>query len=447
MIAQEKKYLREVLFSELGFWDFYTLSVNASIKSRFPLMELSNFLSQRKDSIEIDDKQTYKRCRVKVRSQGIELRDEVLGREIKTKRQYPCKKNDFLVAEIDAKVGGYGIVPEYLEGAIVSSHYFLFEVNTEKLLTEFFEIVLKCENFFKQIKATGSTNYAAIRPFHVLSYKIPLPSLAQQNAIVEAYNAKIQSAKEAEEKAERLENEIEEYLMEELGIEKMEKEEKKKGLQEVRFKDLERWDALASDLQILRDLKNAKYEIQKIGKIYDFAKRGWNKKEYTDGTFEYIELGAIDEIQGILETKRLKVSEAPSRATQMVKSGDLIIGTTRPYLKRFAIVNENFDENICSSGFSIIEPNEKYEVEFLKEFLFSFYGIEQLKSRMTGATYPAITNEELKEIGIPLPPLFIQQKIVQKISAMKDEIQNLKKLAKESRKSATEDFEKEIFVF
>ncbi|MEZ4953681.1 MAG: hypothetical protein R2825_08895 [Saprospiraceae bacterium] len=29
---------------------------------------------------------------------------------------------------MDAKFGGYGFVPDELEGAVMSSHYFLFEV-------------------------------------------------------------------------------------------------------------------------------------------------------------------------------------------------------------------------------------------------------------------------------------------------------------------------------
>jgi hypothetical protein len=54
------------------------------------------------------------------------LREIVKGFEIKTKKQQLCKKGDFLVAEIDAKVGGFGIVPEELEGAIVNLQLFFF---------------------------------------------------------------------------------------------------------------------------------------------------------------------------------------------------------------------------------------------------------------------------------------------------------------------------------
>ena len=57
----------------------------------------------------------------------------MVGAEIKTKEQQVCRAGEFLVAEIDAKLGGYGLVPDSLDGAIVSSHYFLFGVNDAKL--------------------------------------------------------------------------------------------------------------------------------------------------------------------------------------------------------------------------------------------------------------------------------------------------------------------------
>jgi type I restriction enzyme S subunit len=139
------------------------------------MVALGEVLSHRKEFIEIDDFATYKRCRVQLHAQGIVLRDQVTGTEIKTKKQQGCKAGDFLVAEIDAKVGGYGIVPQHLEGAIVSSHYFLFEVNQARLERPFLGYFIRTPAFFEQVAAQGSTNYAAIRPAHVLQYQIPLP--------------------------------------------------------------------------------------------------------------------------------------------------------------------------------------------------------------------------------------------------------------------------------
>lgn len=137
------------------------------------LLPLSNFIEHQNGFISINDSQEYTRVTTKLHRKGVVLRDIVKGLEIKTKRQQVCKANQLLVAEIDAKVGGYGIVPKALDGAIVSSHYFLFNINANKLLPEYLAYVLKTDSFFAQIKAQGSTNYAAIRPRDILKIKIP----------------------------------------------------------------------------------------------------------------------------------------------------------------------------------------------------------------------------------------------------------------------------------
>ncbi len=94
-----------------------------------PTARLGEALRHRKGSITIDDTTSYKLCRVKLHRRGVVLRQHLGGAEINTKKQQVCKAGDFLVAEMDAKVGGYGFVPPDLDGAIVSSHYYLFELN------------------------------------------------------------------------------------------------------------------------------------------------------------------------------------------------------------------------------------------------------------------------------------------------------------------------------
>jgi type I restriction enzyme, S subunit len=150
----------------------------------WPKVRLGELLRHRKEFIMIDDLTTYKRPRVQLHAQGILLRDEVPGALIKTKSQQICRTGEFLVAEIDAKVGGFGIVPDALDGAIVSSHYFLFVVNESKLDRRFLDYFIHTPAFRDQVEAQGTTNYAAIRPSHVLGYEIPLPPLPEQRRIV-----------------------------------------------------------------------------------------------------------------------------------------------------------------------------------------------------------------------------------------------------------------------
>jgi len=83
--------------------------------TRFPMVPLGQTIRHRKEFIQINDLETYKRCRVQLHAKGIVLRDMVSGSEIKTKEQQVCRAGEFLVAEIDAKVGGFGVVPDDLD--------------------------------------------------------------------------------------------------------------------------------------------------------------------------------------------------------------------------------------------------------------------------------------------------------------------------------------------
>lgn len=100
-------------------------SVFRPFPRRWRQARLGDVISYRKEFFTIDEATRYKRLRVQLYARGIVLRDEVYGNEIKTKEQQPARAGELLVAEIDAKVGGFGIVPEQLDGAIVSSHDFL----------------------------------------------------------------------------------------------------------------------------------------------------------------------------------------------------------------------------------------------------------------------------------------------------------------------------------
>lgn len=170
----------------------------------WPAVRLGEVAQQRKEFITLDDMKEYVRCRVQLHAQGIVERDRLPGAMIKTKQQQVCRSGEFLVAEIDAKHGGYGIVPNELDGAIVSSHYFLFEIDETRLDRQFLAYFARTPAFLEQVNAQGTTNYAAIRPQQVLTYEIPLPPLAEQKRIVakiERLAGKIEEAQGLREEA------------------------------------------------------------------------------------------------------------------------------------------------------------------------------------------------------------------------------------------------------
>lgn len=439
------KYIDLVLLENWSVQGLLDAKFNYS--NKYEQARIGDFLIKSRDVVNIEDDKEYNRVTVKINNNGVVLRDTEKGVNIGTKRQYRAKAGQFIISKIDARNGAFGIIPNELDNAIVTNDFPLFNVNTKKINSQFLLLITTTKVFIKfaQSCSSGTTNRQRMDIDMFLNQKIPLPSLEEQEKIVKNYFFKIEEAERLEKQANDLESEIEKYFLEQLGLKPYSLKQKVYGLQTVDYADLDRWDYFSTDNSINISLKKSIFPLTTIGQSYDFAKRTFNKSNYNNPTFKYIEIGAIDPIKGILKAKEIATNKAPSRATQFIKEGDLIIGTTRPYLKKFAIVPQEYDNDVCSSGFSVIASNENYHLPFLLQFLNCTYGIEQLKNRMTGGLYPAITEAELKEIKIPFPDVKKQIEIMELIEKKKEEILNNKLRIVSIKKEAELEFENKIF--
>ncbi|MCC7210826.1 MAG: N-6 DNA methylase [Candidatus Brocadia sp.] len=177
-------------------------TLNAILKTghQYSKEGLGRLITLQNGFVEIEDDKEYKLVTCKLHGQGIVFRESIFGRDIKTKKQQIVKANQLLVAEIDAKNGGYGIIPSECDGAIVSSHYYIYSINQSELLPAYLSVVLTSTVIEEQVSTyvRGTTSYAAIRPTDFLNIKIPLPPLEVQNEIVEKIESQKQIIKRAE---------------------------------------------------------------------------------------------------------------------------------------------------------------------------------------------------------------------------------------------------------
>ena len=143
--------------------------------------------------------------------------------------------------------------------------------------------------------------------------------------------------------------------------------------------------------------------------------------------FKYIDLSSVNRdthtIDDVLEINK---DNAPSRAQQIVNRGDIILGTTRPTLRRYCQIPKQYDNQICSTGFCIYRPNT--DVVF-NRWLFHnignwrFWDYCELKQQ--GAGYPCLSNSDAFAYVIPVPPLSEQQRIVSILDTFEASIRNL----------------------
>ena len=131
-------------------------------------------------------------------------------------------------------------------------------------------------------------------------------------------------------------------------------------------------------------------------------------------SFRYIDLTSVDrDTHRIVETTFVNKDTAPSRAQQIVQTDDVLFGGTRPMLKRYCLVPEEYNGQVCSTGFCVLRPNNNIILtNWLYHHISSSAFYSHVEMFQKGASYPAITDAEVKMFKIPVPPLPVQEEIV-----------------------------------
>jgi type I restriction enzyme S subunit len=328
------------------------------------IVKLGKLVDYKSSFISIDDTCNYNLCRVQTKVQGVVLRGTKVGSEIKTKKQQLCKSGDLIFAEMDARFGGYGIVPAELNNSIVSSHYFLFIIN-EKLINKcFLEYCLKQSSFQNQIEAKGSTNYAGIRPQQVLSYEIPLPPLSEQQRIV----AKIES----------IQNRIEQ-------IQKL-RAEQEREIESIRY-------------SIMTNLENT-IKKEKIRVVCNLQKGSFPIMKTEAGKYPFVVTGE--------EFKTANAFDFDCEATCVPMISSTGHGNAAMHRVHYAKGKFALSNLLCAI---IPQDDKKVNAKFLYE-LFMAKKDEYFVPLMSGTSNVSLNIDKLGSVAIPLPLIEKQNRIV-----------------------------------
>lgn len=156
------------------------------MSSKYPLTPLGEVLTQYQEFIDEPEPITYPKLSVKLYGKGVELDTPADGSSLKMKRHQLAKQGQVILSEIWGKKGAIGIVPSEGEGALCTSHFFLFDINSNKLLPQYLQAIFTANYLEEQlnVEAKGTTGYAAVRPKNLLAARIPLPPREEQRRIV-----------------------------------------------------------------------------------------------------------------------------------------------------------------------------------------------------------------------------------------------------------------------
>ena len=170
------------------------------------------------------------------------------------------------------------------------------------------------------------------------------------------------------------------------------------------------WSDAASDredatyfLPSVLDLERKLVErgARPIGSVVDVVTRAW--KPGIAEHFEYIDIGAVDTRTGSITPSVLEVEEAPSRARQVVRQGDLIVSSVRPDRGAVARIPDSLDGAVASTGFFVLRPKKEWEHARDSLYLYLISGTyrRQAARRASSSMYPVLNADEFRAILVP----------------------------------------------
>ena len=167
---------------------------------KWPEVCVGDFLKPHNETTRILPQDTYAEVTVRLWGKGIKLRRLVGGDMISAETRKVVRAGQFIISRIDARHGACGIIPDELDGAIVSNDFPVYDIDTNVVLPDFLDWICKTSSFIILCEkmSEGTTNRVRLKEDRFLSERLPVPSVKKQQMIADKINYISQKMNEAQ---------------------------------------------------------------------------------------------------------------------------------------------------------------------------------------------------------------------------------------------------------
>ena len=165
---------------------------------------------------------------------------------------------------------------------------------------------------------------------------------------------------------------------------------------------------------ILHHIQAYKYGSKNLAEICDIKEENFTPKD--DTTYKYVELANIGKYGNIIGCSQQKGEDLPSRARRIVSKNDVVISSLEGSLDSCALVEEDYDGALCSTGFYVLKSSVLNSETLLVLFKSPLVK-ELMRKGCSGTILTAIGRQELERIPIPLIRQEIQEEIAQHVQS------------------------------
>lgn len=374
------------------------------MKKQWPKVRLREVLRRSAETIEPQADTEYREITVRLWGNGVIERGRVLGASL-SGRRFVAHAGQFIASRIDARNGAMGLVPESLDGALVTNDFPLFDLNTKRLEPAFLGWLCRTGDFVELcLRASeGTTNRVRLKEERFLALEIPLPPLAEQRRVVariEELAAQIHEARtlrrQAAEEAEAFSHSGAESVFRRLSM---------------------------------------SIGTKSVGDVCTSVTDGdHNTPQFSDAGVRFVFVGNVSSGRLHFEnTKRVSPEYFKGlKPHRLPERGDILYSAVGATLGIPAVVDS--DEPFCfQRHVAILKPDRKQvESQFVWHMLGSRTVFEKTWAATTGSAQPTVPLRAIRELPIPVPPLPEQRRIMAELDALQAEVDALKGLQAET---------------
>ena len=343
--------------------------------------KINDWIELKERNISLEDENIYKLVTVRRSFSGVDYRGSYKGKDILVKNYIKVHENDFLISKRQIAHGACGIVPKFLNNAVVSNEYNVFEAKNNTDI-KMFNLIMQLP-YYKRLFYLMSDGVhiekLLFKTNHWLKQKLVMPPIEEQQKIAEILTAQDKLI------------ELKEKLI-------TEKERQKKYLMQQ----------LLTGKKRLKDF-SCEWKKVKLGEICDIIKgEQLNKNTLNDTGKYYVLNGGI----------------TPSGFTNNWNTEANIISISEGG-NSCGFVNYNI-EKFWSGGHCYTLQNLSKSITTL--YLYSYLKAYEyiIMSLRVGSGLPNIQKNSILKFKILLPPLDEQNAIAEILSKADKEIELLK---------------------
>jgi type I restriction enzyme S subunit len=347
------------------------------------------------------------------------------------------KRNWFFHNPTRANVGSLGRVPDVEENAITSPEYQVWRIKDESWLPEYMEILIQMP-FFNTLIHVHRVGAVKERLYAQNLLEIPVPprSTEFQRAIVKQWREARAAADEALALAERIEKEAEREFLERLGLTPANNSLRRKAFA-LSWEEMERWSYDFLARKTFSETKTVpRFPLHKLGEICSGKSGGTPAKaraNYWSGAIPWVspkdmKAFEINDSEDHVSEEAIAESGVPllpeNSILIVVRSG--ILQRTVPVALAQREVSINQDMRAFTVKDERVIP--RYVGEFMAASVTRLLGLVKY-----GTTVQSINKEELENFPVCVPPVDIQQEMIearlgarQQAAAARAKAENLK---------------------